>query len=108
MEKDENLSLPKGDFSMSSKKSFHANLFEILTATVAKIIKEMLPEDVKCANDTRDLILECCVGNLYSFINFSYFFLYIFLLQNLSTWFPLKQTRSVPRKTKKLSLLNIL
>eukprot|EP00026_Physarum_polycephalum_P015686 Phypoly_transcript_16424.p1 GENE.Phypoly_transcript_16424~~Phypoly_transcript_16424.p1 ORF type:complete len:237 (+),score=75.52 Phypoly_transcript_16424:29-712(+) len=38
---DDNLSLPK--------------------ATVSKLIKEMLPEDVKCSNDTRDLILECCV-----------------------------------------------
>eukprot|EP01111_Echinosteliopsis_oligospora_P008926 TRINITY_DN2519_c0_g1_i1.p1 TRINITY_DN2519_c0_g1~~TRINITY_DN2519_c0_g1_i1.p1 ORF type:complete len:148 (-),score=38.95 TRINITY_DN2519_c0_g1_i1:73-516(-) len=40
-EKDENLTLPK--------------------ATVSKLIKEMLPEDVRCSNDTRDLILECCV-----------------------------------------------
>jgi len=40
-EKDDNLSLPK--------------------ATVSKLIKEMIPEDVKCSNDTRDLILECCV-----------------------------------------------
>jgi histone H3/H4 len=31
-------------------------------ATVAKVIKDMLPKDVKCANDTKDLILECCVG----------------------------------------------
>jgi len=30
-------------------------------ATVSKLIKEMLPDDVKCANETRDLILECCV-----------------------------------------------
>jgi hypothetical protein len=31
-------------------------------ATVSKLIKEMMPEDIKCAGDTRDLILECCVG----------------------------------------------
>merc|ERR1712137_1475003 len=30
-------------------------------ATVSKLIKEMLPDDITCANDTRDLILECCV-----------------------------------------------
>ncbi|KAL6050017.1 negative cofactor 2 transcription regulator complex subunit ncb2 [Balamuthia mandrillaris] len=30
-------------------------------ATVSKIIKEMLPPGIKCANETRDLILECCV-----------------------------------------------
>eukprot|EP01098_Paradermamoeba_levis_P004815 TRINITY_DN2061_c0_g1_i1.p1 TRINITY_DN2061_c0_g1~~TRINITY_DN2061_c0_g1_i1.p1 ORF type:complete len:139 (-),score=44.62 TRINITY_DN2061_c0_g1_i1:58-474(-) len=40
-EKDENLTLPK--------------------VTVSKFIKDLLPEDVKCANDTRDLIVECCV-----------------------------------------------
>eukprot|EP00698_Gefionella_okellyi_P005106 TRINITY_DN14687_c0_g1_i1.p1 TRINITY_DN14687_c0_g1~~TRINITY_DN14687_c0_g1_i1.p1 ORF type:complete len:143 (-),score=30.84 TRINITY_DN14687_c0_g1_i1:518-946(-) len=38
---DEDLSLPK--------------------ATVSKLIKEMLPEDMRCANETRDLLLECCV-----------------------------------------------
>jgi hypothetical protein len=36
-------------------QSFHA-------ATITKLIKEILPEDVKCANETRDLIMECCVG----------------------------------------------
>ncbi|KAN0000045.1 hypothetical protein ACTFIZ_008517 [Dictyostelium cf. discoideum] len=40
-DKEDNLSLPK--------------------ATVSKLIKEMLPQDVKCSNETRDLILECCV-----------------------------------------------
>ncbi|EFA78852.1 putative histone-like transcription factor [Heterostelium album PN500] len=40
-EKDDNLSLPK--------------------ATVSKLIKEVLPEGVKCSTETRDLILECCV-----------------------------------------------
>ncbi|EGC29012.1 hypothetical protein DICPUDRAFT_159469 [Dictyostelium purpureum] len=38
---DDNLSLPK--------------------ATVSKLIKEILPQEVKCSNETRDLILECCV-----------------------------------------------
>ncbi|KAF2073461.1 hypothetical protein CYY_005211 [Polysphondylium violaceum] len=40
-DKDDNLSLPK--------------------ATVSKLIKEMLPNDIRCSNETRDLILECCV-----------------------------------------------
>ena len=31
-------------------------------ATVNKLIREMLPNDIKCANETRDLIVECCVG----------------------------------------------
>jgi histone H3/H4 len=38
---DEDLSLPK--------------------ATVAKMISELLPNDVVCAKETRDLVIECCV-----------------------------------------------
>ncbi|ESK97491.1 transcription corepressor [Moniliophthora roreri MCA 2997] len=38
---DEDLSLPK--------------------ATVAKMIQELLPSDVVCAKETRDLVIECCV-----------------------------------------------
>ncbi|EDR14153.1 uncharacterized protein LACBIDRAFT_176793 [Laccaria bicolor S238N-H82] len=38
---DEDLSLPK--------------------ATVAKMIAELLPSDVVCAKETRDLVIECCV-----------------------------------------------
>ncbi|KAJ2456435.1 negative cofactor 2 transcription regulator complex subunit ncb2 [Coemansia sp. RSA 2424] len=29
-------------------------------ATVYKLIAEMLPEDIACAKDTRDLLLDCC------------------------------------------------
>jgi len=38
---DEDLSLPK--------------------ATVTKMIQELLPNDVTCAKETRDLVIECCV-----------------------------------------------
>ncbi|KAJ7095177.1 histone-fold-containing protein [Mycena belliarum] len=38
---DEDLSLPK--------------------ATVAKMITELLPADIVCAKETRDLVIECCV-----------------------------------------------
>ncbi|KAF5370017.1 hypothetical protein D9758_001260 [Tetrapyrgos nigripes] len=38
---DEDLSLPK--------------------ATVAKMIAELLPNDVVCSKETRDLVIECCV-----------------------------------------------
>ncbi|KAJ3178916.1 negative cofactor 2 transcription regulator complex subunit ncb2 [Geranomyces variabilis] len=31
-------------------------------ATVTKLINEMLPEDINCAKEARDLIAECCVG----------------------------------------------
>jgi len=30
-------------------------------ATVAKMIQELLPDDVSCAKETRDLVIECCV-----------------------------------------------
>lgn len=31
---------------------------------MTKIIKEMLPPDVRVARDTQDLLIECCVGEL--------------------------------------------
>jgi len=30
-------------------------------ATVAKMISELLPNDIVCAKETRDLVIECCV-----------------------------------------------
>jgi len=30
-------------------------------ATVQKMISELLPKDITCAKETRDLIIECCV-----------------------------------------------
>ncbi|EGG14050.1 putative histone-like transcription factor [Cavenderia fasciculata] len=45
---------------MGDKEKEENNL-SLPKATVAKLIKEILPEDVKCSNETRDLILECCV-----------------------------------------------
>ncbi|TRM68350.1 histone-fold-containing protein [Schizophyllum amplum] len=41
---------PPGDDDLSLPK-----------ATVAKMITEILPNDIVCAKDTRDLIIECCV-----------------------------------------------
>lgn len=32
------------------------------SATMTKIIKEMLPPDVRVARDAQDLLIECCVG----------------------------------------------
>lgn len=43
------------------------NLWVILLqslATMIKIIKEMLPPDVRVARDAQDLLVECCVGEL--------------------------------------------
>jgi hypothetical protein len=34
----------------------------ITIATVQKLINEMMPDDIACAKDTRDLLIECCVG----------------------------------------------
>jgi hypothetical protein len=31
-------------------------------ATIAKIVKEVLPDDIKCSSDARDIILNCCIG----------------------------------------------
>eukprot|EP01095_Lingulamoeba_sp_RSL-Kostka_P008968 TRINITY_DN3059_c3_g1_i1.p1 TRINITY_DN3059_c3_g1~~TRINITY_DN3059_c3_g1_i1.p1 ORF type:complete len:206 (-),score=61.49 TRINITY_DN3059_c3_g1_i1:293-910(-) len=30
-------------------------------ATVSKIVKEVLPKEIRCATDSRDLIVDCCV-----------------------------------------------
>ncbi|KAF8665757.1 hypothetical protein AX16_000205 [Volvariella volvacea WC 439] len=43
-------SAPPGDDDLSLPK-----------ATVAKMIAELLPNDVVCAKETRDLVIECCV-----------------------------------------------
>ncbi|KAG9323557.1 hypothetical protein KVV02_003081 [Mortierella alpina] len=32
-----------------------------MRATVQKLINEMMPDDIACAKDTRDLLIECCV-----------------------------------------------
>ena len=37
---------------------------DFLSATMTKIIKEMLPPDVRVARDAQDLLIECCVGEL--------------------------------------------
>ncbi|KAI7863206.1 histone-fold-containing protein [Spinellus fusiger] len=41
---------PTGDDELSLPK-----------ATVQKLINEMMPDDVICAKDTRDLLIDCCV-----------------------------------------------
>lgn len=45
----------------------------LIAATMTKIIKEMLPPDVRVARDTQDLLIECCVGEIDNyFIIFFY------------------------------------
>jgi hypothetical protein len=45
---------------------------------MTKIIKEMLPPDVRVARDTQDLLIECCVGEtnviLWLLSNLIFFF----------------------------------
>ncbi|KAK9105523.1 hypothetical protein Scep_022367 [Stephania cephalantha] len=45
-------------------------LFWLKLATMFKIIKEMLPPDVRVARDAQDLLVECCVGVILEEIHF--------------------------------------
>ncbi|KAK9105527.1 hypothetical protein Scep_022371 [Stephania cephalantha] len=45
-------------------------LFWLKLATMFKIIKEMLPLDVRVARDAQDLLVECCVGVILEEIHF--------------------------------------
>jgi histone H3/H4 len=54
---DDDLSLPKG---ASPPSRFHsANALP--TATVQKLISELLPADLTFAKESRDLLIDCCV-----------------------------------------------
>ena len=70
-----------------------------MSATMTKIIKEMLPPDVRVARDAQDLLIECCVG--WFSISFFSFYLNLtsidvlskqqncLLLYTFITWFKL-------------------
>jgi hypothetical protein len=47
-----------------------------MAATMTKIIKEMLPPDVRVARDTQDLLIECCVGQNFTIYDNFIFSLY--------------------------------
>jgi hypothetical protein len=51
---------------------------------MTKIIKEMLPPDVRVARDTQDLLIECCVGEtnviLWLLSNLIFFFFILLAL----------------------------
>ncbi|KAL6644312.1 hypothetical protein ACP70R_015920 [Stipagrostis hirtigluma subsp. patula] len=60
----EDVSLPKSICSVGADKDCEAMLsgnFGFLRPTMFKIIKEMLPPDVRVARDAQDLLVECCV-----------------------------------------------
>jgi histone H3/H4 len=35
--------------------------FSLPKATIAKMIKDILPPEIRCANDTREIISDCCI-----------------------------------------------
>lgn len=54
---------------------------------MTKIIKEMLPPDVRVARDAQDLLIECCVG-VYIFLAYMAYFIFIIvtlLLDSISS-----------------------
>lgn len=62
---DDELSLPKGKLAAI----FYRSLVDLglthetnLIATVQKLINEMMPNEIVCAKDTRDLLIDACVG----------------------------------------------
>lgn len=84
-EKDDNLSLPKGMLFFVVCSLFIVVSLSLCcaTATVSKLIKEMLPEDVKCSNDTRDLILECCVGMVLFCCKYNFIYIVLIFFKKL-------------------------
>ena len=59
MSAQEDLSLPKGG---DPSDSTSGSLTHTGTATITSLIKEILPEEIRCSNEARDIIVECCVG----------------------------------------------
>lgn len=60
---DDDLSLPKATVQKmisGPKYVFCCEIFSLLRYS------ELLPKDITCAKETRDLIIECCVGKLES------------------------------------------
>ncbi|KAF9983123.1 negative cofactor 2 transcription regulator complex subunit ncb2 [Modicella reniformis] len=46
---------------MSDNERGNDDELSLPKATVQKLINEMMPDDIACAKDTRDLLIECCV-----------------------------------------------
>lgn len=64
---DDELSLPKGSCYETPRLILTLTamfVFFFLKATVQKLINEMMPSDLVCAKDTRDLLIDGCVGKL--------------------------------------------
>lgn len=53
--------------------------YDVLSATMTKIIKEMLPPDVRVARDAQDLLIECCVGKNLVIASFAALILFLYI-----------------------------
>ena len=64
---------------------------------------EILPEDVTCAKDTRDLVIECCVGKKLKFLNIPVALMLTppFLIQSSSISSLQRRTRYVKRNLRR-------
>ncbi len=60
----DDLTLPKGKYKASHSVFWSTVCIPgvLILATVTKMIQELLPADIACSKDSRDLLMECCVG----------------------------------------------
>jgi hypothetical protein len=69
----EDITLPKGTQFTELICFRFANYNFLYLATIAKIVKEVLPDDIKCSSDARDIILNCCIGKFKLRIGHNFF-----------------------------------
>lgn len=65
---DDELSLPKGEcrcLSFPLVRCPPLTQLCLFTATVQKLINEMMPSDVACTKEARDVLIDCCVGRYW-------------------------------------------
>lgn len=58
---DDDLSLPKATVA----KMITGSSPQYIISPYSSFIQELLPADLVCAKETRDLVIECCVGNIH-------------------------------------------
>jgi hypothetical protein len=59
---DDDLSLPKATVA----KMISGTSFSYWRPTAVDRCLELLPNDIVCAKETRDLVIECCVGEVHT------------------------------------------
>ncbi len=60
---DDDLSLPKATVAKMITGEYMTLRLSLLSVNFVETL-ELLPKDVSCAKDTRDLVIECCVGKV--------------------------------------------